>query len=806
MRIARSFVAAVLLAACVSVVSVPSARAGESVDYPEFPYQPTDYGEPLRGQFHFSSRSGWMNDPNGSFYYRGQYHLFYQHNPHGLAWATMHWGHAVSSDLVHWTQKPIALEPGVHAGDLWSGNGIVDTGNVSGLRSGPDDPILLFSGTNGVTVHYSLDGARTFQTYDRGREVIDTGATESRDPKVFWHEPTRRWVMVLYVHEGGRGANFYTSTDLLHWEFRSRFTADWMFECPDMFQLPVDGDPATMRWVLAAAWDNSYVLGDFDGTTFTPTSPVGRMDHGGGRVESPFYASQTFTGDPVGRVVQTAWQGGNRGATWTGNLSFPAQLGLRTRPGGTVLTRNPIGELDALRADPYSLGEQTLQPGGNPLAHLRADTYELIAEFDLTGATATRFGFRLHTRADGTHDREVAYDRAAQTLYGAPLAPTNGRVKARILVDRGQLEIFGNDGEFSYTDNVNFTSTPDSQGISLFTEDGSVRLVSLRFNRLTSVWHPAESTLDSNLGNPWTSVNGTWTDTASGKQGTATGDAFYLSPTTAADFTYSGDVTIDNGTAAALTFRASPDASTHYTVNVDANGMVKLWRPGREIATYRTPITTGRTYHLKVVAAGPNLQVYLDHSTQPVITATDAAYSSGRLGLNVYNGQSTANNLKLNEADLDTNLAGPWHPVNGTWTSPGTALRSRAPADTFYLSTSTASDFTYSGEVTPLNGTAAGLTFRANADATQHYTANVDVNGMVKLWRPGKDIAVYPTTITPGTTYRLSVTARGPDIRISLNDTEVINATDTTYATGSLGVNGFQGTAQFRNLSLATAF
>lgn len=314
MKILRMAVS-VAVALAAGVVGPPVALAGTAADYPEFPYPPTGYDEPLRGQFHFSPRAGWMNDPNGSVYYRGQYHLFFQHNPHGLAWATMHWGHATSPDLVHWTQKPIALEPGVHPGDLWSGNGIVDTDNVTGLRSGDDDPILLFSGTGGVVVHYSLDGARTFQTYDHGREVVDTGEHTSRDPKVFWHAPTRRWVMVLYVNEGQEGADFYTSPDLLHWTFRSRFTADWMFECPDMYQLPVDGNPAATRWVLSAARDNSYVLGDFDGATFTATSPVQRLDFGGGFAESPFYAAQTFTGDPAGRVVQTAWQGGNHGAT-----------------------------------------------------------------------------------------------------------------------------------------------------------------------------------------------------------------------------------------------------------------------------------------------------------------------------------------------------------------------------------------------------------------------------------------------------------------------------------------------------------
>jgi fructan beta-fructosidase len=801
MKIVRLAVAVVVFLACLVAGGAPSAWAGVAADYPEFPYPPTNYDESLRGQYHFSPRAGWMNDPNGSVYYRGQYHLFFQHNPHGLGWETMHWGHAVSPDLVHWNQKPIALEPGVHPGDLWSGNGVVDTRNVTGLRSGGDDPILFFSGTGGVIVHYSLDGARTFQTYNRGTEVIDTGGNESRDPKVFWHAPSGRWVMVLYVKEGNSfGANFYTSTDLLHWNFASRFTADWMFECPDMYQLPVDGNPANTRWVLSAAKDNSYVLGDFDGTTFTPTSPVRREDFGGGGAGSPFYASQTFTGDPAGRVVQTAWQGGNHGATWTGDLTFPAQLGLRTSSDGIRLTRNPVAELASLRRDPVELGAQTLQPGTNPLAQLRGDAYELTAEFDLTGATARKFGFRLHTRADGGFDREVGYDRAAQTLYGAPLSPANGRVSMHVLVDRGQLEIFADGGAFSYTDNVDFN--PANQGLSLFTDGGSVRLNSLRFNRIASAWGTGQSTLDSNLGDAWTAVNGTWTDTAAGKQGSASGDAFYLSPTSAGDLTYEGDVRVDSGTAAALTFRASDDAARHYTVNVDTAGMVKLWRPGRDIATYPTAITVGRTYHLKVVAAGSRIRVYLDRSAQPVIDATDTAYASGRLGVNVFSGQATVNNLQLNAAGFDTNLAGPWRPVSGTWTAPGDAVQARGGGDTFYLSSSTGADFTYSGDLTPVNGVAAGLVFRASADGTRHYTANVDVNGIVKLWRPGADIATHAANIVPGRTYHLAVTARGTNLRVSLDGVEVINATDATYSTGLFGLNGFAGTARFRNVRL----
>jgi fructan beta-fructosidase len=308
----RRIAATILLAVALLAPAAPG-NAGTPADYPEFPYPATAYDEPYRGQFHFSARAGWMNDPNGSFWYRGQYHLFFQHNPHGLEWDTMHWGHAVSTDLVHWTQKPIALEPGVHPGDLWSGNGVVDYDNVTGLKSGPDDPILVFSGTNGAIIHYSLDGAKTFQTYAAGRKVAVPNGT-SRDPHVFWHAASRRWVMVMWSDGGGNGADFYTSTDLLTWTWRSRYTADWFFECPDMFQLPVDGQAGQQKWVLTDA-SGEYVTGDFDGTTFRPGTPVRRMDYGANDAGGTFYAGQTFTGDPKGRVVQTVWQPAARAAS-----------------------------------------------------------------------------------------------------------------------------------------------------------------------------------------------------------------------------------------------------------------------------------------------------------------------------------------------------------------------------------------------------------------------------------------------------------------------------------------------------------
>ncbi|MGW3811072.1 GH32 C-terminal domain-containing protein [Micromonospora sp. NPDC005113] len=640
-----------LLATFAVVPSAQPAQAGEPADYPEFPYQPTTYSEPYRGQFHFSSQGGWMNDPNGLLYYKGTYHFFYQHNPHGLGWDSIHWGHATSTDLVHWTQKPIALEPRVHPGNLWSGAGVVDTANTSGLQTGAEQPMVVFSGTNGVTVFYSNDAGRTFQTYNGGRPVVTMPGT-SRDPKVLWHEQSKQWVMVVWSDEGGNGANIYTSPNLLNWTFQSRFKASWLFECPDLFALPVDGDKNNMKWVLTDA-SSEYLVGDFDGHTFTPdtdTTTPPRMDLGGTFAGGSFYAAQTFNNMPDDRVVQMAWMGGNQGATWTGNASFPAELGLRSTPEGVRVTRTPIDEISSLRYDPFSLKNRNLTPKSDAelVSNLSSDTYEITAEFDTRDATATRFGFQLDKRPNGTAGYEVLYDTKARTLMGQSLAANDGRVKIRMLVDRNQVEVFGNDGRFSRSENPSFDQRSDSRGLSLYAEGGNVKLVSLKFNELAPTWGLGESTLVHNLSGQWRVVNGLWTDVSAGKQGVSGGDAFYLNDQTGADFTYEGDVRLVNGVAAALTFRANAQATQHYTANIDAlAGVVKLWRPGRDIAVYHTPIVRGQTYHLKVVAQGPSIKVYLDGGSTPIIDATDDSFASGQFGLNVFNGTGQFQNVRV---------------------------------------------------------------------------------------------------------------------------------------------------------------
>jgi fructan beta-fructosidase len=797
-----------------AVLSSPAAQAGSVAEYPDFPYPATDYNEPYRGQFHFSSRSGWMNDVNGPVYYRGVYHLFYQHNPHGTNWATMHWGHATSTDLVHWTQKPIALEPGVHnpypegstadeKDRLFSGSAWVDTTNATGLKTGSDDPILLFYNVFGVSIAYSVDGAKTFQKYNDDRKVITT-TDESRDPKVTWDPATRRWVLVLWANGGGNHGNFYTSTNLLDWTYRGEFKGDWFFECPDLFQLPLDGDRSRLKWVLQDA-SGEYLVGSLSPAgVFVPDAgaTVQSMDLGPVGPEQGFYAAQTFNQLPGGRIVQMAWQGMVGGPTWRGNASFPVDLGLVTIPGaGARITRNPIPEIAGAYSSAQTWGPRTItaDPATDPFAGMTADTYEIEAQFDLSGATASDFRFKLHGSGEGS--RTLIYNLGARTFYGRPLAPINNKVKIRMLIDRGQMEFFGNDGRLSITDQAYFDSTPGNLGLSLSATGGSVKLDSMTFHRIGSTWGVGESTLQSNASGPWHAAGGTWTDVTAGKQGSATGDGFYLSNQQAANLSYEGDLRLGTAAAVALTFRASANASGHYSVTLDRSGVIKLWRPGAVIATASTPISADRTYHLKVVTAGSSIKAYLDHASAAVLTASDTTYSSGYFGANIFAGTATVQNLSVDGPGFRTNAEGPWVPVGGTWTTTSNGASGNADGDAFYLSNRTGTDFSYEGDLNIVNGVAAGLTFRADA-AGRGYTANIDSSGVVKLWRPGRDIATAQVAIRENKVYHLRVVARGENFQVFLNGspTALLAGSDSTYRTGLFGINAYHGTGVIQNV------
>jgi len=478
---------------------------------PEFPYPDTRYNENYRPQFHFSPQGGWMNDVNGLWYDNGVYHITFQHYPHGLNWGAMHWGHATSPDMLRWTQQPIALEPRLdEKGNLLSGSGIntqgmafsgsvvVDLNNSSGLKTGANAVVVaIYTDTaEGTSLAYSNDRGATWQRY-AGNPVIPSSTATSpagpRDPHVFWHEPTQKWVLALYKDHG---TAFYTSSDLKTWQYTS-----WLafgFECPDMFELPVDGNQSNKKWVVADA-DGKYVIGQFDGEKFVSDPGMNlnepfRMDEG-----PDFYAAQTFFRPtfPDNRVVQFAWHSRwDRPATqttpWSREATFPAELQLKTFPDGIRLTRYPISEISTLHTALITVSNQTVTAGSNLLDRISSETCDIQAEFDLIGTTATQFGFTLAGRT-------LTYDIPARTLEGKPLAPSNDRIKLRILRDWGLLEVFGNDGRLSYSDQVAF---PPKDGSLAVWANGSVKLVSLTANEVERTWPALPANVTTNLAVP----------------------------------------------------------------------------------------------------------------------------------------------------------------------------------------------------------------------------------------------------------------------------------------------------------------
>lgn len=434
------------------------------------------YKEKYRPQFHFSSRRGWNNDPNGLVFYKGEYHLYYQHNPYGWNWGNMHWGHAVSRDLVHWEELPIAIYPSRYGDWVFSGSAVVDKDDTAGFKAGDEDVIVAaYTSTGrGEAIAYSLDRGRTFTDYPGNPVVRHSG----RDPKLIWYAPGKHWVMAVYdEHKGKRWIAFYTSPNLKDWTFQSR--TEGYYECPEIFELPVDGDKSKTRWVLYAA-DGAYAIGSFDGKAFTPDQQAKRRFNWG----NCFYASQTFSDIPPsdGRRIQIAWgRIGHKDMPFNHMMNFPVVLTLRTTDEGVVMFAEPVREIALLHARKHAWAGLALKEGGeNPLKDLSAELLHIRAE--LEPGDAAEVGLRVR----GT---VVAYDAKAGQLAckgcKAPLKPEGGRVRMEILVDRTSVEVFANGGRIYMP--VGVVHPDDDLSCSAYARGGAAR-ATIEAHELRSAW------------------------------------------------------------------------------------------------------------------------------------------------------------------------------------------------------------------------------------------------------------------------------------------------------------------------------
>jgi fructan beta-fructosidase len=392
------------------------------------------YREKRRPQFHFTARRGWLNDPNGLVYAQGEWHLFFQHNPYGWNWGNMHWGHAVSKDLIHWRELPIALYPRRFGDWAFSGSAVVDRDNTSGFQVRAEPPLVLaYTSTGrGECIAYSNDRGRTWQEYDANPVVRHSG----RDPRLLWHAASKQWVMAVYdEHEGKRWVAFHTSPDLKKWTFQSRI-ADF-FECPDLFELPVQGSKDSKRWVLYAA-DGRYLVGDFDGKTFKPEGGKQQLWHG------KFYAAQTWSDAPDGRRIQIGWGQGIDfpGMPFNQQMTVPCELSLHSTPEGVRMRALPVKELESLYGKKHTWKDLTVKPGENPLADVKAETFELRVTFEPAADEWLVIMNLLGIPVNYT----LKTGKLTCKGLSMPLWQRDGKITLRILMDRGSLEIFGNDG------------------------------------------------------------------------------------------------------------------------------------------------------------------------------------------------------------------------------------------------------------------------------------------------------------------------------------------------------------------------
>ena len=530
-RRALAAVAAAIASASVAQV-VDADPASASLGAP--------YTEPNRPQFHFSPPQAWMNDPNGMVYFDGEYHLFYQYNPYANVWGPMHWGHAVSRDMVHWDNLPIALFPDRH-GTIFSGSAVVDRDDTTGFGTKQSPPLVAM-----FTYHDHLAenlGRKDFQTQgiaystNRGRDWIkyagnpvipNPGSRDFRDPKVIWYAPTHSWVVALAVHDH---VAFYSSPDLKNWTHESDFGADLgahggTWECPDLLDMPDAAGggegAATHRAVLLVSINpggpnggsaTQYFVGRFDGHRFTaerPSRPGAAalwVDYG-----TDDYAGSTWSGGKPGddRQLFLGWMSNWQYARvvpterWRSAMTIPRELRLVPGPEGMELHSVPVQELTTLRGAPTAVpAAVTHQTALSPVdTGAKAGLWELMLELETREARRVelsfandrgeRVVFRLNEpekryEIDRSASGAVHFHPAFPDLQTAPLPANNASLKVHAFVDRTSIEVFLDDGATVFT-TIAFPSAPYDK-ITL-SADHDVAIKSGTVYELKSIWTP----------------------------------------------------------------------------------------------------------------------------------------------------------------------------------------------------------------------------------------------------------------------------------------------------------------------------
>ncbi|TWE04925.1 levanbiose-producing levanase [Neobacillus bataviensis] len=745
------------------------------------------YTEKYRPDYHYTPVRGSVSDPNGLVYFEGEYHLFHQD---GGTWA-----HAVSKDLVNWKRIPIAL-PWNDYGHVWSGSAIADVTNASGLftNAGGKGLIAYYTsfnpdGPNGnqrVGLAYSTDQGRTWKystehpivIENPGKNGDDLGGWDFRDPKVVRDETNNRWIMVV---SGGDHIRFFTSTNLIDWKLTDNFgygdyVRGGVWECPDLFELPVDGT-GEKKWVLMISTganpktqgsDAEYFIGNLTAEgKFINDNPAGavlKTDYG-----KEFYASTSFANMPDNRRVMLAWMTNwdypfaFPTTGWKGELTIPREVRLVKTVDGIRLAQAPIKELQSIRSTLFQAQNKVVNStnASNLLKGISSGAFEIEVEVEIPADSKTsEFGFHVREGAGQktvvgykTEENQLFVDRAESgetdfsslfsTLHEAPLKPNNKRIKMNIFVDESSIEVFANDGKVVFSDVI--FPDPSSRSMNFYTKCGEVNVLSLKVHSLSNTWRP--------YGDEGTSIV-----MDSNQKEMNIGDS--------------------------LTLFASVK-----------NGKGKGTKP------------------IEWKSSNPNVVKVASAANSKAVLK---AGSKGEATITAYlpNGKASASVVvRVYDGEFYTNLTGWKSDLSSShWTITENGIRGTYTSDANYMAKETAGDFTYETDMMlGQSGGAGSILFRASEDGRSGYYLNLDPN--MKAFRlfykidggfeDRMVIAKVPAFIQPGKTYKVKIEAKGPHIQIYVDGQKIMDLQDGTFAEGHFGLNVFGGQVSYQNANVS---
>ena len=501
----------ILLGLSSSSCNRPVSQSGNTGDTSAVPSAVVSY----RPLFHFAPKQNWINDPNGLVFYKGNYHLFYQYNPLGDLWGHMSWGHTISTDLMNWKEQAVALyEDKNNDGSvtmIFSGTAVVDSANTSALGAAGEMPLVAIytshvtKGGSDLAQHqsmaYSSDGL-SFSKYSKN-PILDIGSKEFRDPKVFWHDATKKWIMIV-AKPDEKKIRLFNSPDLKSWTYLSDFgnignTAK-IWECPDLFELPVTNAVGEKKWVLTVSAGHphdgylamQYFIGSFDGTTFKadPLNYPLYMDEG-----KDFYAGIIYNNLPPtdSRKIMISWANSWEYAReipttgFRGMMAIPRSLSLVKKDNTYHLIQLPVAEVDKYRGE--SKFNKDVLTVSNQASATGINSDAMDIQFSITRGEFQQAGIKI--LKNGPEETTIYFDKAANKIkldrsrsgkmnfsnrFPGPVDEVsvpggNQDIKVRILVDKSLVEVFVNDGEKVITDQV-FPNAPGG-AVEFYSTGGS---------------------------------------------------------------------------------------------------------------------------------------------------------------------------------------------------------------------------------------------------------------------------------------------------------------------------------------------